>query len=109
MTDPVVPVQPVAVVPGSTPGRTLGIVGLVVDFFVPIVGLILSIVGKVQSRRVGAKNTPATVGIVLGIIFTVFYVVLFSVLGVAAGTLASKCADLGPGTHTVSGVTYTCS
>jgi hypothetical protein len=42
------------------PGKTLGIVGLVLAFVMPLLGLILSIVAKVQSRGAGAKNTPAT-------------------------------------------------
>ena len=60
---------PAAAAPAAAPGKTLGIVGLVFAFLFPLLGLILSIVAKVQSRGAGIKNTPATVGIILSIIF----------------------------------------
>src|SRR4051812_42741634 len=44
MTDAPVAATPV----GSVPGKTLGIVGLVLDFIFPLLGLILSIVAKSQ-------------------------------------------------------------
>ena len=112
MTDPnvvpVQPVQPVAYQPVARPGRGLGIAGLIIDFFVAPLGLILSIVAKVQSSRAGVKNGPATVGIVLGIIFTIGYVIAAIAIGAGIGALASECANLGSGTHTVNGMTYTC-
>jgi hypothetical protein len=88
------------------PGKTLGIVGLVLAFVIPLLGLILSIVAKVQSRGAGAKNTPATVGIVLSIIFIVGYILI--VVAVVGGLLAG-CGQYGPGVHHVNGVTLTCS
>jgi hypothetical protein len=100
--------QPVVVTNAPVPGRGLGIAGLIIDFFIPILGLILSIVAKVQSSRVGAKNTVATVGIVLGIIFTVGYIIGIIVLAGTLGAVASECANLGSGVHHVNGVTYTC-
>lgn len=108
MTDPT-PVTPppapaAAVAPTTFPGKTLGIVGLILAFVAAPLGLILSIVAKVQSK--GFKNTPATIGIVLGILFTVGYILLFATL---FATLFSACAGLGPGEHVVNGVTYTCS
>jgi hypothetical protein len=111
MTDPTPApaAQPVVVTNAPVPGRSLGIAGLIIDFFIPILGLILSIVAKVQSGRANVRNTPATVGIVLGIIFTIGYVILIIVLAVGAGALASECATLGSGVHHVNGVTYTCS
>ena len=47
MTTPAAP-APAPAAPASVPGKTIGIVGLVLDFFFPLLGLILSIVGKVQ-------------------------------------------------------------
>jgi hypothetical protein len=105
---PVVPVQPVAVVNGPRPGFGLGVAGLIIDFFIPILGLILSIVGKVQSSRAGVKNGPATVGIVLGIIFTIGAIIGIVVAVTALGGVAAECATLGAGHHVVNGVTYTC-
>ena len=51
------------------PGKTLGIVGLVLVFLTVIIGLILSIVANGQSKAAGYTNTPAKVGIILGIAF----------------------------------------
>jgi hypothetical protein len=107
MTDPVVP-QPAPVVVTGVPGKGLGIAGLIIDFFIPILGLILSIVARSQSKRAGFKNTPATVGIVLGILFTVGAIIAIAVSVAALGGIAAQCANLGAGTHVVNGVTYTC-
>ena len=92
------------------PGKTLGIVALIVTFFFALLGIILGFVARSQSKAAGVKNTPATVAIVLGFVFIVAYI-LFFVLGGAAlfGGLAAACAELGPGVHEVNGTTITCS
>lgn len=95
--------------PAAVPGKTLGIVGLILAFLAAPLGLILSIVAKVQSKGAGAKNTPATVGIVLSILFILGFIIFFVVGGAALfGGLAAACGELGPGVHEVGGVTYTC-
>ena len=65
------------------PGKTLGIVALIVAFFFSVVGLILGIVARNQSKAAGVPNTPATVAIILGIVFTVIYVLIFALSGAA--------------------------
>jgi hypothetical protein len=102
------PAAPAA--PASVPGRTLGIVALIVSFFFSVIGIILGFIARSQSKAAGVKNTPATVAIVLGFIFLIGSI-LFFVLGGAAlfGGLAAACQQLGPGVHEVDGVTYTCS
>jgi hypothetical protein len=94
--------------PAATPGKVLGIVGLILAIIWPfqVLGLILSIIARVQSKNAGAKNGPATAGIIIAVILLVVSV-LFFVLGGAA--LFSQCAALGPGVHDVNGVTVTCS
>lgn len=93
-----------AVAPATFPGKTLGIVGLILAFVAAPLGLILSIVAKVQSK--GYKNTPATVGIVLGILFTVGYAILIASI---FGALLAACAGLEPGTYQLdNGGTLTC-
>lgn len=65
---------PVSPQPGGDdtyPGKTLGIVGLVLSFIIPLLGLILSAVALGQSKKNGRQNTPALVGVILGAIFTV--------------------------------------
>ena len=108
MTSPAVPPAAAAPVsaPVSPPGKTLGIVGLVFAFLLPLLGLILSIVAKAQSRGVGVKNTPSTVGIVLSIVIMLGWILLFVVLSI---TLWTGCGQYGPGVHHINGVTLTCS
>ncbi len=50
----------------SDPGRTLGIVGLILAFFCSLVGLILSIIAYRQSQQAGFKNNIAMAGIIVG-------------------------------------------
>jgi len=123
MTDPIVPApapepvpqpgyQPPAAASTTYPGKTLGIVGLIVSFFAAIVGLILSAVALSQSKKAGFKNTPAKVGLILGIIFSVAWIIfwiVFAVTGAAIfGGLVDVCSQYGPGIWDVDGVTYTC-
>jgi quinol-cytochrome oxidoreductase complex cytochrome b subunit len=99
VTDPALPPAPPPVAypaaPAPVPGKTLGIVGLIVAFFFPLIGLILSIVARSQSKRVGVPNTQATVGIVLGIVFIVLYIVgailVVSLFVAACSTGAATC------------------
>ena len=47
------PAYPPPAAPAEVPGRTLGIVGLVLSFFTAIVGLIVSVIALRQSRKAG--------------------------------------------------------
>ena len=111
------PAPPPAPTPGARvapppgvdyPGKTLGIVGLVLAFISAIIGLIISIVANNQSKAAGYTNTPAKIGIIVGIIMTVIAVIIVIVAVVVLGGVAAQCAGLGPGVHEVDGVTYTC-
>lgn len=93
----------------ASDGKTLGIVALVVTFFVSLVGIILGFVAKSQSKKAGVKNTPATVAIVLGFIFLAIQIIWIIVAIAGAAALFSQCAEYGPGVHTLpNGVTLTC-
>lgn len=94
--------------PASYPGKGLGIAGLILAIFLNVIGLIISIVARVQSSRAGFKNGPALAGIIIGIITTLGSIAIAVAVGAGIASLASHCADLGPGTHQVGGVTYTC-
>ncbi len=96
--------------PATVPGKTLGIVGLILSFFSGPLGLIISAVARSQSKKAGFKNTPATVGIVIGLLSTIGIVIAI-VGGVIGGSaLLAQCGDLGPGEHVLdNGVTITCS
>ena len=94
--------------PVAVPGKTLGIVALILAFLASPIGFILGLVAKSQSKKAGASNTPATVAIVLGLIGTIFYAILIAVAIAGIVALTSQCADLGPGIHENGGVTITC-
>lgn len=74
--------------PADFPGKTLGIVGLVLAIFMSVVGLIISIVARNQSKAAGFPNTPAKAGIIVGIITTVltigYFIAVFAILGSGA-------------------------
>lgn len=61
--------------PAPIPGKTLGIVALIVVFFFSLVGLILGLVAQSQSKSAGIANTPAKVAVILGIIFLALQIV----------------------------------
>ena len=89
--------------PGRNPGKTLGIIGLVLAIPLSLVGLIFSILGLRKSKKAGSGNAIAWTGIVLSTL-----VILVSIAaGVFAFTvlqpqiaLAQACADAGPGEYT---------
>lgn len=122
MTDPNIPdpaAQPAApaapapaaaasVAAGDYPGKTLGIVGLILSFLAAIVGLIVSAIALSKSKKAGFKNTPAVVGLVIGILGSLVWIVIWGVVIAGAIAAASYCAEAGPGVWTDGGVTYTC-
>ncbi|MDP5228721.1 MULTISPECIES: DUF4190 domain-containing protein [Arthrobacter] len=93
--------------PQKSGTNVLAILSLIGAFIINIVGVILGIIALVQIKRTGQRGKGlAIAGIVIGALSIIIgIVVMVSVLG----SLASHCADLGPGTHVVGGVTYTCS
>ncbi|HYI60089.1 MAG TPA: DUF4190 domain-containing protein [Microlunatus sp.] len=100
--------QPPPAAGGDFPGKTLGIIGLVLSFFTTIIGLIISIVALRQSKKAGFKNTPALAGVIIGIVTTVLAIIIGGVAIAGVMALLSQCAELGPGVHEVNGVTVTC-
>ncbi len=93
---------------GEDPGKTLGIVGLILSFFTALIGLIISAVALNKSKKAGFKNTPALVGIIIGALGTIGVIIAIIVSVVVLGAAATKCAELGPGIHQEGGVTITC-
>ncbi|SMF25727.1 hypothetical protein L603_001800000110 [Cellulosimicrobium cellulans J34] len=95
---------------GEDPGKTMGIVGLVLSFLgcLSIVGLILSIVAYNKSKKAGYKNGVALAGIIVGAVVLVISIIVAIVVGTASFALIEKCNELGPGTHYENGVEYTC-
>lgn len=57
--------------PVDNPGKGLGIAGFILAFFFPFIGLPLSIVGFVKSKKAGVSNGLAFAGIILNSVFIV--------------------------------------
>ncbi|GMM96296.1 DUF4190 domain-containing protein [Microbacterium sp. MTN4-26] len=92
-----------------TPGKTLGIVALVLSFFVQLVALILGIVALVQSRKAGAKNGFAVAAIIISSVLMVIGIIIAVVLIAALGPLLAACGELGPGVWELTdGTVITC-
>lgn len=96
--------------PAKDPGKIMGILSIIFPFiFLGLVGLILGIIGRVQSKKAGFKNTPALIGIILSIIAIIGTVIMIIFGIVSAQALLQTCADLGPGVQEQGGVQFTCS
>lgn len=108
MTDapPPAPAAPAA----ANPGKTLGIVALVLSILpFQLVGIILGFVALSQSKKVGQKNGFAVAAIIVGFALMALAIIIWVVA--FAGTFAfigGACAELGSGVWEVNGVTYTC-
>jgi hypothetical protein len=72
--------------PAADPGNTLGLVGLILAIIpcTSTIGLVLSIVGFIQSRRAGFQNSKALAGIIIGIIW-IGLGIIAQVTGIIAG------------------------
>jgi hypothetical protein len=82
---------PVAPPPGTDyPGKTLGIVGLILAFVFTIAGLVCSIIAYSQSRRAGYKNGIALAGIIVSAAFIVIGVIIAIVV---IGLIAAACTS----------------
>jgi hypothetical protein len=97
----------------ENPGRTLGITGLVLAFipFLNPIGLILSIVALVKSRRAGMSNGLAVAGIIVGALATIILVLAIILIIAAvpyAREIAEFCEQNGPGPHTFRGQQIDC-
>ena len=74
--------------PGTDyPGKTLGIVGLVLAIIFSLVGLIISIVALQQSKAAGYTNTPAKIGIIVGAILFVLGIIVSIISFTAAASM----------------------
>ena len=68
---PAVPAPQIYAQPTADPGKDLGIAGIVLAFFAPLIGLILSIVSKSRSKRAGQPGGLGLTGIILNSIMMV--------------------------------------
>ncbi|CAA9317163.1 MAG: hypothetical protein AVDCRST_MAG61-2051 [uncultured Friedmanniella sp.] len=56
---------------GPLPGKTLGIVGLVLSIFCSLIGAVVSFIAYRQSAAAGWKNNVALAGIIVGLVLFV--------------------------------------
>ena len=71
------------------PGKTLGIVAVVLAFVFTLLGLILGIVAGNQSKAAGYKNTPAKVAVILSVIFIAIGLLVGIISAVTGGLAVS--------------------
>jgi hypothetical protein len=62
---------------GDYPGKTLGIVGLVLAIVAPVIGIVVSAIAMSQSKKAGYPNKLAKIGLIIGIVLTVLLVILY--------------------------------
>ncbi|CAA9307735.1 MAG: hypothetical protein AVDCRST_MAG48-1823 [uncultured Friedmanniella sp.] len=61
---------------GPLPGKTLGIVGLVLAIFCSLIGAVVSFIAYRQSAAAGWKNNIALAGIVVGLVLFVLSLIV---------------------------------
>jgi hypothetical protein len=73
--------------PAVDPGNTLGIVGLILAIIpcTSTIGMVLSIVAYIVSRRAGFQNGKALAGIIIGIAWGVLLFILQLTIGLISG------------------------
>jgi hypothetical protein len=73
--------------PAADPGNTLGIVGLILAIIpcTSTIGLVLSIVAYIISRRAGFQNSKALAGIIVGVVWIVLGVIAQLTMGILNG------------------------
>lgn len=75
--------------PADFPGKTLGLVGLILAILVPLVGLIISVVANNQSKAAGFPNQLAKIGIIVGAILTALGAIVIVVQIITFASLAA--------------------
>lgn len=63
--------------PPDFPGKTLGVVGLVLGIVVPLAGIVVSAIALNQSKSAGYPNKLAKIGLIIGIVLTALYIILW--------------------------------
>ena len=102
---------------GSTPGRTMAIVALILAIIpgTQVIGLVLGIVALVQSRKAGVKNGLAIAAIIVSVVLLIIgIIIVIALISFAASvggdlmTQVNACLEDPTGSVTYQGMTYTC-
>lgn len=103
---------PAYAAPTEVPGKTLGIVGFVLAILGPlsVAGLVVSIIGLVQSKKAGAKNGFALAGIIISAVMIVGMILFALLVGfLAAASIGAVCDGYPSGASiVVNGTPLTC-
>jgi hypothetical protein len=67
---------------GPPPGKTLGIVGLVLAIFCSLIGAVVSFIAYRQSAAAGWKNNTALAGIIVGVVLFALSLIINLTTGV---------------------------
>ena len=99
--------------PKSDEGRTYAVAGIITSVVgFAMIGLILSVIGLMKSKKNGRKNGLAIFGIALGVVLfilgTIFAIWLLLLAYDSMKGIVERCEELGPGTHKVGNATYEC-
>ncbi len=94
------------------PGKTLGIVGFILAFFVSIVGIILSAIALSKSKKAGYTNGLALAGVIVGsvvtLVWSIFIIMAISLAITITSTVLERCQETTRSTVIVEGETFTC-
>ena len=84
--------------PAADPGNTLGLVGLILAIIpcTTTIGLVLSIVAYIISRRAGFQNSKALAGIIVGAAYLVIGLILQLTMGLISGIFQMNWPDRLP-------------
>jgi heme/copper-type cytochrome/quinol oxidase subunit 1 len=69
----------------ADPGRTMGIVGLILAIFCSLIGMIVSILAFNKSKAAGYKNNIALAGIIVGAALFVIGIIVNLTTGITSG------------------------
>lgn len=79
---------------GAADGKAMGalvcgIIGLIISFFVPIVGIILGIIAMVMGNGLKSTSKYANIGFILGIVAIILSVIMWIVSAVLLASMFS--------------------
>lgn len=100
--------------PQAVPGKVMGIVAVILPFVgFGLVGLILGIIARIQSKKAGYKNTPALWAIILGaasiVVASIAIVVGVVLISTTVNDIQQQCdSSTSNGQYTLNGKTITC-
>ncbi|HET9873394.1 MAG TPA: hypothetical protein VFP89_12480 [Propionibacteriaceae bacterium] len=77
--------QPTPQPAAADPGRTMGIVGLVLAIFCSLIGMIVSIIAFNKSKAAGYQNNIALAGIIVGAVLFVVGIIVNITTGALTG------------------------